>query len=110
MMPWMPPVYTFLRQPEYHQQSTSLHTNIKLISLYSICRHISDQVKASDTGKTTFTLLTIPKLGSLCTTALQDAGVFAALHVESFPLELVPLERDVLSMEDPTAFKSIYMV
>ena len=70
----------------------------------------TEQVKASDTNKTTYTLLAIPKLETLCTQALQDAGVYAALQIQSFPLDLIPLERDLLSLEQPDAFKSIFEV
>jgi hypothetical protein len=69
-----------------------------------------DQVKQSDPNKSTHTLLMVPRISALCTSILQETGVYGQIDIEAFPMELIPLEKDVLSMEVPDSYKSIFLV
>lgn len=51
-----------------------------------------------------------PRISTLCTAILQDSGVYGQLEIEAFPLELIPLEKDVLSLEVPESYKAIFSV
>jgi hypothetical protein len=63
-----------------------------------------------DSNKFTHTLLMIPRINTVCTSILQDNGVYGQIDIEAFPLELIPLEKDVLSLEVPDSYKSIFLV
>ena len=51
-----------------------------------------------------------PRISSLCTAVLQDEGVYGAVEMYTFPMEFVPLEKDVLSLELENSYKSIFLV
>lgn len=51
-----------------------------------------------------------PRVSVLCTQALKDDGVYGAIDLQPFPLELVPLEKDVLSLEYPNSYAAIFQV
>lgn len=70
----------------------------------------SDQIKASDGTRHTYTILLAPRITSLCVSALEDAGVYGSVDVQPFPLEFLTLERDVLSLEYENSYKSLFMV
>lgn len=51
----------------------------------------------------TFTLLLSPRLSHLCSAFLSDAGVLGSLDVRPFEMGFIPLERDLLSLEEDWA-------
>lgn len=70
----------------------------------------ADQIKHLDSARCTFTILMSPRVTTLCTQALKDDGVFGTVDIQAFPLELVPLEKDVLSLEYPDSYAAMYQV
>lgn len=55
-------------------------------------------------------MLMAPRLSVLCEQALKDAGVYGSVDLRALPLELVPLEKDVLSLECSDSYASIFKV
>ncbi|GAA98648.1 hypothetical protein E5Q_05335 [Mixia osmundae IAM 14324] len=79
---------------------------------------IADQIKAgaSDTSlsasqRHTYTVLFTPRITQTCVAQLQQFGVYGNLTVRAFPLGLVPLEHDLLSLEVSGAagYKNIFL-
>ncbi|GAA5919703.1 hypothetical protein JCM1841_000755 [Sporobolomyces salmonicolor] len=50
-------------------------------------------------------LLVVPRMTTLCTTVLSDLGVLGSVDVQDFQLGLIPLEKDVLSLEYEDVWK-----
>ncbi|BGP14406.1 hypothetical protein JCM10213_004530 [Rhodosporidiobolus nylandii] len=69
-------------------------------------RLIADQIKAMpQSNQHIFHLLVVPRMTSLCTSVLSDLGVLGSLDIQEFQLGLIPLERDVLSLEADESWK-----
>lgn len=47
---------------------------------------------------------------TLCTNLLSDLGVLGSLEVQEFQLGLIPLEKDVLSLESEDAWRKLALV
>ena len=47
----------------------------------------------------------MPRRTHVCDKILEDEGVLADVHLGTFPLDFIPFEMDVLSLELPTAFR-----
>ncbi|TDL28150.1 Sec1-like protein [Rickenella mellea] len=79
--------------------------NIKLI------KTIADQVKrlTQDSQKHTFMLMLVPRTSTLVSRILEEEGVLGDITVSSFSLQLIPLEDDVISLENDNAFKEIWV-
>lgn len=71
-----------------------------------------DQIKAAPAALNhTYTLLLSPRITSVCASTLEDLGVFGSVDLHEFPMTLIPLERDVLSLElGAQAYKDIFLV
>lgn len=52
----------------------------------------------------------VPRRTLVCNKILEDAGVLGDVSVEEFPLYLIPLEQDVLSLELADSFGDLYLV
>ncbi|GAA5837209.1 hypothetical protein JCM3766R1_002160 [Sporobolomyces carnicolor] len=73
-------------------------------------RIIADQIKSTPKSDThMYHLLVVPRMTSLCTTVLADAGVLGSIDVQDFKLGFIPLERDVLSLEYDDVYKRIFL-
>ena len=47
---------------------------------------------------------------SVCASVLEDLGVFGSVEMHELPLSLIPLERDVLSLElGAHSYRDIYL-
>ncbi|GAA5998387.1 tethering complex ATP-binding subunit VPS33 [Rhodotorula paludigena] len=63
-------------------------------------RIIADQIRAMpQANQHNFHLLVVPRMTTLCTTVLSDLGVLGSVDVQELQLGLIPLEKDVLSLE-----------
>lgn len=58
----------------------------------------------------TYTVVFAPRRTELCMRALEEEGVLHEVSVVDYGLEFVPLEKDVLSMEDDRAWPAIFGV
>ncbi len=47
---------------------------------------------------------------TLCTNLLSDLGVLGSIEVQEFQLGLIPLEKDVLSLESDDAWRRLALV
>ncbi|GAA5821189.1 hypothetical protein JCM11251_004506 [Rhodosporidiobolus azoricus] len=71
-------------------------------------RIIASQIKTMpQPNQHIYHLLVVPRMTTLCTSVLSDLGVFGSLDVQEFQLGLIPLERDVLSLEADDSWKKI---
>ncbi|GAA6063869.1 hypothetical protein JCM10212_003605 [Sporobolomyces blumeae] len=71
-------------------------------------RIVADQIKATPQGNNhLYHLLVVPRMTSLCTAILSDLGVLGSIDVQDFQLGLIPLEKDLLSLEYEDVWKRI---
>jgi hypothetical protein len=54
-------------------------------------------------------LFFVPQRTSACIRELEEQGVYGDITIGDYNLDLVPLERDVLSLESTNAFKDLYL-
>lgn len=72
---------------------------------------LAEQIKATPSASShVFHLLVVPRMTTLCTNLLSDLGVLGSLEVQEFQLGLIPLERDVLSLESDDAWRKLALV
>ena len=57
-----------------------------------------------------WSLFFVPKRTMVCEKALEEAGVYGDITIGEYPLDLVPFEADLLSLEQPLSFKELYVV
>ena len=57
-----------------------------------------------------FHLLAVPRMTTLCTNLLSDLGVLGSVEVQEFQLGLIPLDKDVLSLETDDAWRRMALV
>ena len=75
--------------------------------------HLSqDQIKrhARENQKHTYTIFLVPRTSTLVTRILEEEGVLGDVTVSSYNLQFIPIADDVISLENDTAFKEIWVV
>lgn len=77
----------------------------------SLMRIIADQIKSAPASQNhSYTLLLAPRVTSVCASVLEDLGVFGSVEMHELPMSLIPLERDVLSLElGARSYRDIYL-
>ncbi|GAA6038956.1 hypothetical protein JCM8097_000593 [Rhodosporidiobolus ruineniae] len=71
-------------------------------------RLIAEQIKAMPQSNSHIChLIVVPRMTTLCATVLSDLGVLGSLNIQELQLGLIPLERDVLSLEVDDAYKKL---
>ncbi|GAA5921573.1 hypothetical protein JCM3775_003112 [Rhodotorula graminis] len=69
-------------------------------------RIIADQVRTTpQANQHNYHLLVAPRMTTLCTTVLSDLGVLGSIEVQELQLGLIPLEKDVLTLEYEDSWK-----
>ena len=73
---------------------------------------VEDQIKQllRSGQRRTYTLFLVPRTSSLVTRILEEEGILGEVFVSSFNLQFIPLEEDVLSLENDNAFKEVWAV
>jgi hypothetical protein len=67
---------------------------------------ISDHIKIK---KGEISIFMVPRKTLLCERILEEEGVYGDVHISEFPLDLIPLEEDVYSLELNSAFTDLYV-
>ncbi|GAA6009557.1 hypothetical protein JCM11491_003604 [Sporobolomyces phaffii] len=71
---------------------------------------IADQIQSTPKPNNhTYHLLAVPRMTSLCTAILADAGVLGSIDVQDFQLGFIPLDKHVLSLEYEDVYKRIHL-
>ncbi|KAL5640261.1 hypothetical protein ACGC1H_007510 [Rhizoctonia solani] len=72
---------------------------------------VAEQIKQHSTEalQHNYTLMLVPRRTVLCDKILEDEGVFGEVTISEFPLEFIPLEDDLISLEWDNTFKEIYL-
>ncbi|EQC25367.1 hypothetical protein SDRG_16776 [Saprolegnia diclina VS20] len=66
-------------------------------------------VKSLDPKKVRFHMLCTPKRTLACDELLKKAGVHGSIVFGEFPMDLVPYEEDVLTLELPDGFRDLFV-
>ncbi|XP_064620988.1 vacuolar protein sorting-associated protein 33B-like [Lineus longissimus] len=59
--------------------------------------------------KRKYKIIFVPKKCHVCERILEQEGVFGHVSLDEFHLDLIPLDRDLLSLEMPGFFKSFFL-
>jgi len=98
----------------HHLRDLELHTPClhvlylvrpSLANMRLIASHILNHRAREPQLKRTYTLLLVPRRSMLCEKELEALGVLGDVHMADFPLELIPFDEDVLSLELNSAFR-----
>ncbi|ORY82401.1 putative ATP binding protein [Leucosporidium creatinivorum] len=54
-------------------------------------------------------LLVVPRMTTLCTSTLSELGVLGSIDVQEFQLGLIPLEKDLLSLEYEDVYRKLFL-
>jgi len=55
-------------------------------------------------------LIFVPIKCVMCERILEEEGLFGNIRCYEFPMEMIPLDTDVLSMDMPHAFRECFLV
>lgn len=55
-------------------------------------------------------MLVVPRMSAVCTQALSDLGVLGSIDIQEFQLGLIPLEKDLLSLEYDDVYRKLALV
>jgi hypothetical protein len=72
---------------------------------------IAEHVKrhAQESQKHTYTILLVPRKSTLVSRILEEEGVLGDVTISSYDLQFIPLADDVISLENETAFKELWV-
>ncbi|KAK7063771.1 Sec1-like protein [Favolaschia claudopus] len=92
---------------------TSTTTNIVYLCRPKIkhVKIIADQIKrhARESQSHTYTLLLVPRVSTLVSRILEEEGVLGDVRISSYNLQFIPIAEDVISLENESAFKEIWV-
>ncbi|CAL1545477.1 unnamed protein product [Lymnaea stagnalis] len=74
-------------------------------------KYIADQINC-EIGKgerRNYKIVLVPRKLYICESILESEGVMGHISIDEFPLDLLPLDTDLLSFELPEFFTSFYM-
>ena len=57
-----------------------------------------------------YKVLMAPRRLSVCDVVLEQEGVIGSLTIEDLPIDLIPVDEDLLSLEQPQLLNSLFMV
>lgn len=57
-----------------------------------------------------FSIFWVPRRTLVSNSILEEAGIIGDVNMAEFPLYLLPLEQDVLSLELESSFSDLYLV
>ncbi|KAI8788981.1 vacuolar protein sorting-associated protein 33B [Biomphalaria glabrata] len=74
-------------------------------------KYIADQIKSeiSSGEKRSYKIVLVPRKIHVCEKILESEGVMGHVSIDEFPLELFPLDKDLLSLELPELFTSFFL-
>lgn len=59
----------------------------------------------SGTPSKSISVFLVPRRTLICEKVLEEIGVYGDIKIGEYPLDLIPFDEDILSMEIPTSFK-----
>jgi len=70
-----------------------------------------EQIKSTPSPNNhVYHLFVVPRMTKLCTSILEDMGVLGSIEIQDFMLGLIPIDKDVLSLEYEDVYKTIMLV
>jgi len=71
-----------------------------------------EQVKAHirESQKHRYTLFLVPRISTLVSRILEEEGILGDITISSYNLQFIPIANDVISLENDSAFKEIWVV
>ncbi|KAL8606733.1 hypothetical protein ACOMHN_018767 [Nucella lapillus] len=78
-----------------------------MVNMKYIADHITAERRLGQTRD--YTIIMVPRKLHVCEMILEKEGVFGFVTLEEFHLDLFPVDDDLLSMEMPSLFRSLYL-
>ncbi|XP_059151428.1 vacuolar protein sorting-associated protein 33B-like [Physella acuta] len=79
----------------------------RMLTMKYIADHINTEI--SEGHKRSYKIIFVPRKIHVCESILESEGVLGHVTFDEFPLELFPLDTDLLSLEFPEFFTSFYL-
>lgn len=79
----------------------------KMTTMKFIAEHIKNE-RAKGEARS-YKIVFVPRKLHICERILESEGVMGHVTMDEFPLDLIPLDADLLSLELPGFFKSFYL-
>ena len=67
-------------------------------------------LKSKGRAQKNFYVYFVSRKTMLCERALENAGVYSAVHIGEFQLDLIPFDDDVLSLEIDGSYRECFLV
>lgn len=77
----------------------------------TLVKTVADQINAERTSNIarSYKILLVPRRLHVCELILEREGVYGYVDIDEFPLDLIVLDKDVLSLEAPPFFRSFFL-
>ncbi|GFN90569.1 vacuolar protein sorting-associated protein 33b [Plakobranchus ocellatus] len=79
----------------------------RLVTMKYIADHINTEIAKGE--RRSYKIVMVPRKLHVCEMILENEGVMGHVTIDEFPLELFPLDSDLLSLELPEFFSSFYL-
>ncbi|RUS89069.1 hypothetical protein EGW08_003180 [Elysia chlorotica] len=79
----------------------------RLVTMKYIADHINTEIAKGE--RRSYKIVMVPRKLHVCEMILESEGVMGHITIDEFPLELFPLDSDLLSLELPEFFTSFYL-
>ena len=85
--------------------------SIQVLSLRRV-HDLQDQIKrhVQEAKKHMYTLILTPRVSTLVTRILEEEGVLGEVTLTALNLQFIPLAEDVISLENESAFRELWVV
>lgn len=85
-------------------------TTKNMITLIKFLKaHLEQKLEPSQNRKQ-FNLYCVPRRSLIAERMLEESGIYGDIFVDEFPIDFISLENDLLSMEIPDSFSSLFAV
>ena len=83
----------------------ALKANPTLVNI--VVRLVQEFIK--DSGERKFIIFFCPRYTVLCKEILEEGSVLKSIEIQELPYELMPLEKDILTLDDNSSFRNLIL-
>ncbi|KAL0243107.1 hypothetical protein GEMRC1_005668 [Eukaryota sp. GEM-RC1] len=80
-------------------------------NVYKICdsKQVCGDVVQGSTTRRSYKVLFVPHVTQVVTRLLEQRNILSSLKLAALPLNLIPLDDDILSLEHPLSFRQVFI-
>lgn len=91
----------------YDQQHVTYMVRPTYAKMRKIMNHVQDLISKGQ--KHSYTVLCVPRKLHICLNILEEGGLYDVIRLDDFPIDCVPLDSDLVSLEISDSFSSLYL-